>query len=125
MNKHLLAAGVAAFALGLGLTEANARCTAEPTHGLREHAEVTGGRITVQAGSSCGLTIIGIPGALNETKITEAPRSGRADVRGSTVYYIAKAGYKGEDEFTYAHIGTDMYGGAMKITVRRKVTVVP
>ena len=43
----------------------------------------------------------------------------------STVYYIAKPGYRGPDEFVYAFIGKDQYGGPMRVTIKRRITVVP
>jgi hypothetical protein len=117
--------GLAGLALVVGIGHASAECSVEPTHGLREHADLEGGRMRVQAGTACGITIMGIPGALSETKITQPPRFGVAGVRGNMVVYAAKKGFKGEDQFAYSHVGTDTYGGPMTITIRRKVDVVP
>jgi hypothetical protein len=38
---------------------------------------------------------------------------------------VAKPGYQGPDEFSYAIVGTDQYGGPMRVTTKMKVTVVP
>jgi N-acetylglutamate synthase/N-acetylornithine aminotransferase len=39
-------------------------------------------------------------------------------VRGTVAYYVAKPGYQGPDEFAYAYIGTDQYGGPMRVAVK-------
>ncbi|WP_134500103.1 hypothetical protein [Microvirga pakistanensis] len=57
-------------------------------------------------------------------KIVQAPRIGRAGVQNLRAVYVAKAGYQGADEFAYALIGMNQYGGPMRVTIKRKVTVV-
>ncbi|MGO4706967.1 hypothetical protein AB4072_14460 [Microvirga sp. 2MCAF38] len=81
--------------------------------------------ITVEAGTGCAFGLSGIPGAINEVKITQAPKIGRAGVQNLNAIYVAKPGYQGSDEFAYALIGTDQYGGPMRVIIKRKVTVVP
>jgi hypothetical protein len=81
--------------------------------------------LTVKSGAGCLFNISGIPGAISETVITQQPRVGKAGVRGLTPFYASKPGYRGPDEFAYTFIGTGQYGGPMRITVRRKITVVP
>ncbi len=44
---------------------------------------------------------------------------------GLAPYYVAKPGYQGTDEFAYTFIGTGQYGGPMRVTIKRKITVVP
>lgn len=83
------------------------------------------GQLTVNAGTGCRFNINGIPGAVLETKIIQQPKTGRAGVSGLTPFYTAKAGYTGPDEFAYAFIGTDQYGGPMKVVIRWKLTIIP
>ncbi|MBZ6077662.1 hypothetical protein [Microvirga puerhi] len=83
------------------------------------------GQLTVKAGKGCGFGISGIDGAINEVVITQKPKVGLAGVRGTTPYYVAKPGYQGADEFAYAYIGTNQYGGPMRVVIKRKVTVIP
>ena len=45
-------------------------------------------------------------------------------------YYVAKPGYQGPDEFSYAFIGNDQYGGPMRVTIEtegqgRSLTGIP
>ena len=103
---------------------ASAACDIAPVTFSGSHAEVEGS-MTVNAGSSCRFGVNGIPGALSEVRISQAPRVGRAGVENLRPFYVAKAGYKGPDEFAYVYIGTDQYGGPMNVVVRRKVTVIP
>jgi hypothetical protein len=81
--------------------------------------------MTVKAGKGCRFGLSGITGAITEVVITQKPKVGAAGVRGVTPYYIAKPGYQGPDEFAYTFIGTDQFGGPMRVVVKRKVTVVP
>ena len=103
---------------------ASALCSADNVliPGPRSELE---GNMTVSAGSGCSFGVNGIPGAIKDVRITQAPRFGRAGVENFSPYYVAKPGYRGPDEFSYAFIGTDQYGGPMNVVVRRKVTVVP
>lgn len=81
--------------------------------------------LTVKAGTGCGFGVSGVPGSISEVKITQAPKVGRAGVQNLSPVYMAKPGYQGSDEFTYTYIGTDQYGGPMRVSVKRKITVVP
>jgi hypothetical protein len=92
---------------------------------FNSHIVETEGAMTVKAGRGCGFGVSGIGGAIDQTVITQKPKFGTAGVRGTTPYYIAKPGYQGTDEFTYAFIGTNQYGGPMRVSIKRKVTVVP
>ena len=77
------------------------------------------------AGKSCIFNINNIPGALEEVQIVQKPKVGRAGVQNFRPFYIAKPGYTGPDEFAYAFLGKDQYGGPMRIVIKRNVTVVP
>lgn len=81
--------------------------------------------LTVKAGTGCGFGVSGVPGAIEDVQITQQPKTGRASVQNLRPVYVAKPGYQGPDEFTYTYIGKDQYGGPMKVSVKRKITVVP
>ena len=81
--------------------------------------------MTVKSGKGCGFGLNGIQGAISEAVIVHKPKVGIAGVQGIMPYYVAKRGYQGKDEFSYAIIGTDQYGGPMRVTTKMKVTVVP
>ena len=49
----------------------------------------------------------------------QKPKVGRAGVQNFRPFYIAKPGYTGPDEFAYAFIGKDQYGGPMRIVIKR------
>ncbi len=99
-------------------------CVVPPTYinGYRSEVE---GTMTIKAGKGCGFGMNGIEGAIDEAVIVQKPKFGVAGVRGLMPFYVAKPGYQGDDEFSYAFIGTDRHGGPMRVTVKRKVTVVP
>jgi hypothetical protein len=117
------AAGLAGLGL-FAVTPAMADCSAAsvPINSARYEGV---GELTVKAGTGCVFNINNIPGAVQETRIIRVPKAGRAGVRGLEPFYVAKPGYNGPDEFTYAFIGMDQYGGPMNVTVTWKVTVVP
>ncbi|EIM25073.1 hypothetical protein [Microvirga lotononidis] len=121
----LCIAASAALACVLGTGSAQAQdCSGAPIYFNGELAEVEG-ELTVKSGKGCVFGLNGIPGALRETVISQKPKSGRAGVDGLKPYYVSKPGYQGSDEFAYTFIGMSQYGGPMRITVKRKVTVVP
>ncbi|WP_157961289.1 hypothetical protein [Microvirga flavescens] len=123
MKKEMLAAAVCAAFMGSSVP-AYAACKATSVFFSGSLAE-TEGEMTVVSGTSCWSGVNGISGALSEVKITQQPKVGKAGVENMRPYYMAKPGYQGPDEFTYAYIGTDQYGGPMKISIKRKITVVP
>jgi hypothetical protein len=92
---------------------------------FNSHVANVEGEMTVKAGKGCGFGLNGIQGAISEATIVQKPKAGMAGVRGIMPFYVAKPSYRGADEFTYAIIGTDQYGGPMRVTTRMKVTVVP
>jgi hypothetical protein len=117
---------VAAFGLlilGSAGTQAQ-DCVVPPTY-INGYLSEVEGEMTVKAGKGCGFGLNGIEGAINEVVIVQKPKVGVAGVRGLTPYYIAKPGYQGPDEFSYAFIGTGRLGGPMRVVFKRKVTVVP
>lgn len=125
MNKHLsVAFTTAVCCLAFGIEAQAQNCSGTPVYFNGEVAEVEG-PMTVKSGKGCVFSISGIPGALTETVITQKPRIGRAGVEGLAPYYLAKPGYQGPDEFAYTFIGQGQYGGPMRVTIRRKITVVP
>ncbi len=125
MIRSIVGATAVAVACHLGAAPAFAQdCSGPPVSFNGEMVEVEG-ELTVKAGKGCVFTINGIPGALRETVISQKPKIGQAGVDGLKPYYMAKPGYQGADEFAYTFIGMSQYGGPMRITVKRKVTVVP
>jgi hypothetical protein len=99
-------------------------CVVSPMS-FNSHVADIDGEMTVKAGKGCGFGLNGIPGAISEATIIQKPKAGMAGVRGIMPFYVAKPGYRGADEFSYAIIGTDQYGGPMRVTTKMKVTVVP
>jgi hypothetical protein len=120
MNKVLAAVGV--LALTIFSSQAQAACSGPPIPGYTAELE---GPISVKSGTGCSFGVNGIQGAISEVKITQAPKVGKAMVQNLRAHYIAKPGYQGADEFTYVFIGTDQYGGPMRVSFKRKVTVTP
>lgn len=121
-SKFLPAAGAVILA-GLA-SQAQAACSGPPITIPGYTTEVEG-PISVKTGTACVFGVMGIEGAISEVKITQMPKVGKAGVENLRAYYIAKPGYQGPDEFAYAFIGKDQYGGPMRIVMKRKVTVVP
>jgi hypothetical protein len=118
-------AAVSAFLAAFGIYgTAGAACSGPPAYFSGSVAEFEA-ELRVKAGTGCRFSLNGIEGVIKEAKITQQPKIGRAGVEGLDPYYVAKAGYQGPDEFAYSIIGTDQYGGPMRVTIKRKVTVVP
>jgi len=125
MIKTFSISAFAALACGLSVSAAQAQnCSGPPLMFNSSMAQIEG-EYTVKAGKGCGFSISGISGVIEETVITQKPRVGTAGVQGAKAYYIAKAGYQGPDEFAYAFIGKNQYGGPMRIAIKRRITVVP
>lgn len=125
MKPHnVILVSVAATCLSFASSAYAQNCTSPPLN-FNSHVAELEGQATVKSGKGCGFTIGGIQGAINETVITQKPKFGMAGVQGNTAIYVAKAGYQGPDEFAYAYVGTDQYGGPMRVTIKRKITVVP
>jgi hypothetical protein len=99
-------------------------CVVSPMS-FNSHVANIDGEMTVKAGKGCGFGLNGIQGAISEATIIQKPKAGMAGVRGIMPFYVAKPGYRGADEFSYAITGTDQYGGPMQVTTKMKVTVVP
>ena len=103
---------------------AQASCSVSPVSFSGNMVE-TEGLLTIKSGTGCTISLSGIPGGISEVRITQSPKTGRASVQNLRPRYDSKLGYQGPDEFTYTYIGTDQYGGPMRISVKRKITVVP
>ena len=125
MSKHLsLVATSIVSCLAFGPSAQAQNCSGAPVYFTGEISEVEG-PLAVKAGKGCFFSIDGIPGALTETVILQKPKVGKAGIEGLKPYYLAKPGYQGPDEFAYSFIGQGRYGGPMRVTIRRKITVVP
>jgi hypothetical protein len=110
---------------GMGFAgAAHADCKGPPFYFSGNIAEVEA-PLLVKTGTGCTFGVNGIQGAISEVKITQSPKNGQAGVQNLRAVYVAKPGYQGPDEFAYTMIGTDQYGGPMRLTVKRKITVVP
>src|SRR6476619_3479417 len=120
---RLLNFTLAAFLL-VSVSQTAQACTGGAVY-LNSARFETEAAITVPAGKSCIFNINNIPGALEEVQIVQKPKGGRAGVQNFRPFYIAKPGYTGPDEFAYAFLGKDQYGGPMRIVIKRNVTVVP
>ena len=121
MKIRLRYAGALLFLAACGQAKA-ATCEVDPLPLARKiDAE---SQMRVSAGSVCGMNI-SLPGAIHNIKIIQKPKTGIAGIRGSAVYYAAKPGSKGQDEFVYTYEGAEAYGGEISITIRQKVTIVP
>lgn len=123
MTMKLLTASGFLAALGL-MTQAQAACSAPPVYFNGNIVEVEG-PMTVNAGTGCSFNVNGIPGMIEDVKITQAPKVGRSGVQNMRPFYVAKPNYQGPDEFTYTVLGKDQYGGPMRISIKRKITVTP
>ena len=117
-------AGLAGLCLSAAVAPAMADCSAVsvPINSARYESV---GELTVKAGTGCIFNINNIPGAVQQTKIIQAPKVGKAGVIGLVPFYAASHGYRGSDEFAYEITGFDQYGGPMNVTVTWKVTVIP
>ncbi len=125
MSMKSIAIAASGFLVALvAAGPAQAACSGPPLTFSGNSAELEG-PIKVKAGTSCFFGVGGIPGAISEVKITQTPKVGKATVENLRAYYFAKPGYQGTDEFAYAFIGTDQYGEPVRISFKRKVTVVP
>lgn len=123
--KKLLGAAICALSLQSLPARAEPGDCVLPPLSFNSHVAELEWELTVKAGKGCGFGLNGIQGAINEAVIVGKPKVGIAGVQGLMPYYVAKRGYQGNDEFTYAIVGTDQYGGPMRITTKVKVTVVP
>src|SRR3712207_5622944 len=113
MYKLIIATSAAFLVLG---ASAQAQDCVVATMTFNTHMANIDGEMTVKAGKGCGFGLTGIQGAITEAAIVQKPKTGMAGVQGLMPFYVAKPGYRGADEFTYAIIGTDQYGGPMRVT---------
>ncbi len=123
MKKTFLAAFSLAALFDL-TAQAQAGCSAPPVY-FNGNIVETEGPMTVNAGTGCSFNVNGIPGMIEDVQITQAPKTGRAGVQHMRPFYVAKAKYQGPDEFTYTILGKNQYGGPMRISIKRKITVIP
>ncbi|MCB8823094.1 hypothetical protein [Microvirga rosea] len=120
--KFLYSAAAVLVLGSFGHAEAAGTCEVDPLPLARKID--TESHMVVSSGSACGMNIT-LPGAINDIKIIQKPKSGIAGIRGSAVFYAPKPGFKGRDEFAYTYEGTEAYGGEINITIRQKVDVIP
>jgi hypothetical protein len=123
MKKYVFMASISLACLAFG-SDAQADCKGPPFYIPGNLAEIEV-PLTVKAGTGCRFGVSGVPGAIDEVRITQAPRNGKAGVENLNPFYVAKPGYQGPDELTYTYIGKDQYGGPMRVSIKRKITIVP
>ena len=124
VRKHVFLAVLGLACTSFGAPARAQDCAVTPMM-FNSHIANLEGEMTVKAGKGCGFGLNGIEGAITEAAIVQKPKAGMAGVQGIMPYYVAKPGYQGPDEFSYAIIGTDRYGGPMRVTTRMKVRVSP
>ncbi|MBQ0822580.1 hypothetical protein HPT29_003075 [Microvirga terrae] len=125
MPRKIIVSGLCVFACGLWSGAVRAQdCSAQAVYFNGDIVE-TEGDMTVRSGKGCTFNLNGIRGAISETVISLKPKVGKAGVTNLKPYYLSKPGYQGPDEFAYTFVGMNQYGGPMRVTVRRKVVVVP
>jgi hypothetical protein len=125
MIKSVSIPALAALACGLSCNPAQAQnCSGPPLMFNSTMAELVTD-YTVKAGKGCRFSVSGLPGVIEQAVIVQKPRIGTAGVQGGMPYYVARPGYQGPDEFAYSFIGKDQSGGPMRVTIKRRITVVP
>ena len=118
-----VAIGVCALA-GLAATGAEAKdCEFDPIR--LYHNQTAETRMTVKAGKRCQINFGSTDGAVHETVISHQAKVGQATTHNSRVIYVAKPGFAGTDEFTYARKGIDRYGNPSVMAAHIRVQVVP
>lgn len=125
MKRFLAAASLGCLIPLMAFGESRAdptACTVDPLPLARKID--TQGHMTVKSGKGCGINIY-IPGAIKSITLLQRPKFGRAGLQGSTVFYVAKPGFQGQDEYSYNYTGIDNYGAEMDITIHEKVDVLP
>jgi hypothetical protein len=81
--------------------------------------------MTVKTGKRCSIVLLNSLGPVQTTRLVGMPTMGSASVRGNRIIYVPRAGYTGQDLFTYARSGQDRYGRPSVKTVNVNVRVVP
>ena len=122
MYKLIIATSAAFLVLGASAQAQD--CVVAPMT-FNTHMANIDGEMTVKAGKGCGFGLNGIQGAITEAAIVQKPKTGMAGVQGLMPFHVAKPGYRGADEFTYAIIGTDQYGGPMRVDTKMKENGIP
>jgi len=104
--------------------EAAARCSVPRARLL--HDQAVNRAMTASAGQPCGIRLRSSSGPTFGAEIVERPKHGTAVVQAPhRVVYTARAGYVGEDTFTYARKGLSTRNVPVTMTVRVAVRVVP
>jgi hypothetical protein len=89
------------------------------------HNQTSESRLIIKAGKRCGIFFGGTDGVVHETFISQKAKVGVVATDNARVVYVAKTGFVGADEFTYARKGADRFGNPSVMSVRVKVEVVP
>lgn len=81
--------------------------------------------MTVRAGKPCRITLGGSLSPISEARILKAASVGKSSAQGTSVVYLAKAGFSGGDRFTWAWAGQDRWGKDQLWSVDVAVNVIP
>jgi hypothetical protein len=120
MTKALGLAGVILLALGV---EATAHCSVPHISTLNN--QTVDGSMTVTSGTPCYIRLRNSLGPTYSAEILQRPSNGTANVDGQNrIVYRSRAGFVGNDAFTYARRGESMGGSASVRTVHIAVTVI-
>ena len=121
MNKALGLACLILLALNV---EAAARCSVPLIHTFNN--QTVDGRMTVTSGAPCSIRLRFSAGPTYSAEVVQRPSNGTATVDGrNRIVYRSRAGFVGNDAFTYARRGESIGGSAVVRTVRVAVIVIP
>jgi len=121
MTKMLVLTCLALMACS---AEASARCSVPRIHTFNNQS--VDGHMTVSSGARCSIKLKRSRGPTYGAHIVQRASNGTVAVDGSNrIVYRSRAGYVGNDSFTYARTGESRGGDAVTRTVRVHVTVTP
>ena len=84
------------------------------------------GNMTVKTGKRCSIVMLTSRGPTSGAKIVERPSHGSVSIGGQNrITYVSRAGFTGQDGFSYSRTGLDHLNNASERTVRVRVTVTP
>jgi hypothetical protein len=84
------------------------------------------GAMTVKSGKPCSIALRHSRGPMHGATIVQQSNSGAASVGSAgRIVYRSRAGYAGQDSFTYSRQGRDTQDRSVVRTVRMQVTVIP
>ena len=116
--------GLTCLVLTAWCAEASARCSVPRIHAFND--QTVDGHMTVNSGARCSIKLKRSRGPTYGAHIVQRASNGTVAVDGSNrIVYRSRAGYVGNDSFTYARTGESRGGDAVTRTIRVSVTVTP